>query len=144
MSEVQAQAIGDRLRNLIGIGELLKGIDLSKLSEIIAAFTAAASAEGTAAKITAYAAAFKVLASATATEVDDRIAATLETIVSGPLKDILAAVIDRWLASRSAGEFQAASVEMLTTEEQEQFQAAGFDPSFIIMVIQLILSFWKK
>src|SRR5688572_5995144 len=96
MSEsVQAQRLGDRIRDLKGIidgissgaGGLKKfidfmgGIDFSKLGEVIAAFRAIGAAVDLKGQVLATLAALKLAATLTATTTDDTLIATLDKIV---------------------------------------------------------------
>ena len=147
-SQVQALAIGDRFRNVLQIGELLGQIDLSLVDDIARAGREAAAAVGTEAKLTAWLNVAKLTAAATKfTEADDQVVAIAEQILSGPLKDLLVAIVDRLVASRPAmveGESYTLFVESLTLEEQETFKAAGINPAIVIAIVDMILKFWRN
>lgn len=145
----QPLAIGDRLKKTIGgffgIGDILEGIDETLVDDIVIAFNAARKAVGSPAKLVAWAAFIKVCALATTqTQVDDKVAEVLETIVNGPLKELLAAILDRVIAQQKSGVVHAASVDMLSNEERDAFQAQGIDPSMVLTIVQLLLMFWGK
>lgn len=149
MDQVQAMAIGDRLRNAFQIGDFLSSlgdqIDFTLLDDIAAATREAKSVEGTEAKITAWLKVAKLTASATKQiTVDDQVVAIAEQILTGPLKDLLVSIVDRLLAKPEA-EVQAAwAADALTVEEQETFKAAGIDPLVVMQIIRLLLEFWNS
>lgn len=152
MTQVQAAAIGDRIRNIFQIGDFLSGlggqIDFALLDDIAVAAREARSAVGTKARVLAWLKVAKLVAAATkGTAVDDQIVAMADQIMNSPLGDTLVAIVDRLVAARPAmaeGESYTLLVESLTLEEQAEFRVAGIDPMIVIAIVDMILKFWNS
>lgn len=148
-----ALGFGDNIRTLLGLKDFLSridlsGIDITLIPEIISSFQAIAAAVGTKAKIEAGLSLARLVAAATKkTEADDKFVETVGTILTGPLLDLVAAIIDRWIAQKAtqkAGDvWRAASFEALTADEDAEFVAAGVDPATVMMILKMLWDFWQ-
>jgi hypothetical protein len=144
MSVSQATAFFDRFRGLKGLGDflsLLKGVDITLVDDIFAAAKAALVTVGTEARLDAWMAVARLFAKATKeTDVDDQVVAGIDTILAGPLRDLLVSVIDR-VAKRQEAEGLAFSAmgNVLTVEEQQEFRAAGIDAWLVIEIVKLLM-----
>lgn len=135
--EVHASGIGDRLKQIVDVVRFLKNLDTGKIQVAFDLLRVIGSSESLNEKIEAAVKLFDLVAQATTTEVDNKIADLLNKLVSSGALAVIVPLVEQLLKAHTQA--VACDYETLTSIAQtHNYQATGFDLATLVAVAKLI------
>lgn len=146
VEDYQAAAIGDRFRSIMDIIDLLQGFDLGKVTELLDIVGKIGSAATLKDAVKLSLQAFKIIASMTPTEADDKIVAILDSVLSDELLDIITKIVGGFLGAKAQAKYGIASAEQytITAADRTVLEAKGIPVSFLFDIALKLLPLLER
>lgn len=132
-AEFEATALGDRLKQLMQLLDMLKGVDLSQLPALIAAIQAVTAATDLRDKIKAGIAVLALVATMTPTPEDDKLVAALQSVLTDDVLNVLESILGGMMGNMTTKDVT------LTSMQRQQMQAAGIPWAFLVKIALQLL-----
>lgn len=143
LDQVEVYAIGDRIRRAASLIDLVRGLDLESIQNIITLGQAIANANNLKEAINYSIDLLKVVSKVTSTKVDDKVVAFIDMYVDENMINLIVSIVE----SVTGNSFKALAV---TNHEMalNKYQAMGIDTSLIVQLalqlLPLLAEFLRK
>lgn len=133
VADYEAAALGDRVRNMMSIIDMLQGFDLSKLTELVGLVKVVNDATTIRDKIKAGIDVLAIVATMTATDQDDKMVAMVKSILTDDVLDILGRILGGMLGSMTAQDVT------ICAADRQKAMAAGIPWAFLVQIALQLL-----
>lgn len=132
-SDYEAAAFGGSFRNLLDLFNRLKGLDLRKLKELFELFDKITNAPTLPDAVRAGLDAFRIIATMTPNETDDKIVAVLDSILTDDVINLLTRIIGGFLGADARAKFNLAAANdfSVTATDRAYLEAKAIPVSFL-------------
>jgi hypothetical protein len=132
VQEYEAAALGDRLRGVLRLVEMLRGFDLGKVMELVEKVRAVQAADDLVDKVTIGIEVLELIADMTATDADDKIVAMIKSIATPDVIEIIVRIISGLTGNTMQDVTIAAA-------DRQAMSAKGIPWSFLVQIALQLL-----
>jgi len=132
IQDYEAAALGDRLRGVLNIVDMLKGFDLGEVMGLIGKIRDIGNAPDLAAQVKLGIEVLEIVAGMTATETDDKVIGMLKSI----LTDDVVEIITRIISGLTSNTVQDVTI---ATADRQAMTAKGVPWSFLVQIALQLL-----
>lgn len=143
-SDYEKAGLGDRLRTIMDLMDLLKGLDMSQIGELMTAIQRVGSATTLKEAIKSGLGVFSIIAKMTPDEGDDRLLAVINSVMSDELLDLIGKIVGGMISPELRTKFSISESVALTTSEAQMVEAKAIPVSFLFQVALQLLPLLER